>query len=104
MVLLKRKQKMADVSQDALLDRIPKILAAKGLSTPRSPMGSEEVRQVLLAADALYQAAQTEVEEVSVTLKFLRDKRSGLENGLHTIRAILRDDSTLGSGLDENRQ
>jgi hypothetical protein len=39
------------IRAEVLLDRVPKILAEKGLATAKNPMGSEDLRDAVLAQD-----------------------------------------------------
>lgn len=77
------------VRAEILLDRVPKILAEKGLSTPKNPMGSEDLRQAVLSADTQYQEALERSDLLKAMVKMIRGKYEAFERAFRSVRTLV---------------
>lgn len=76
-----------------IIDRVPQILQEKGLTSAKSPMGSEDVRSSILALDTEYQAAQERVIQIQCMLEFLEGKAKAIDKAYMAVKAVYADSS-----------
>lgn len=76
-----------------ILDKVPQILQEKKLATAKSPAGSEDLRQAILALDPEYQEALERVEQITCVIELLTGKLKALENGFTSVKKIMTDDA-----------
>lgn len=77
------------VRAEVLLDRVPKILAEKGLATAKNPMGSEDLRNAVLAQDRDYDAAIERAEQLKALTKLVRGKYDAFERAFRSVRTLV---------------
>jgi hypothetical protein len=77
------------VRAEVLLDRVPKILQEKGLATAKSPMGSEDLRNAILAQDKDYEAAQDRADQLKAMMKMIRGKYDFFERAFRSVRTLV---------------
>lgn len=83
-----------------ILERVPKVLAERGLASAKNPAGSEDLRKAVLDGDMEYGEAVARVDEISRYVEFMKSKQKGLEMAYHAIRKLFGDHSfsSLGNG------
>jgi len=108
-VLLKLECLQIEASKDVnrrkaivILDEVPKILAAKGLSNSRSPGGSEDQRNAILDTDAEYLAANDRLSLIKAMIKLMEGKLKGVEMAYTSVKKILGQDNGW-KDLNQNR-
>jgi hypothetical protein len=108
-VLLKLECLQIEASKDVnrrkaivILDEVPKILAAKGLSSARSPGGSEDQRNAILDTDAEYLAANDRLSLIKAMIKLMEGKLKGVEMAYTSVKKILGQDNGW-KDLNQNR-
>lgn len=69
--LTRAKRKLKEVRAVVILDRVPDKLKERGWSTARSPVGSEDIRDSVVAIDADYQKASDRLEQIQAAVAFL---------------------------------
>lgn len=79
----------ARIKGTILLDKVPTILKEKGLSNPKSPAGSEDMRNAILDVDEEYQAALDRVYEMSCYMSLLKGKLKNIEMAYSSVKKIL---------------
>lgn len=82
----------------ALLDRVPDILRAKGLSTPKNPMGSEDIRTAVLEMDEEYSQALDRVNFLSCILELVKGKAKGVEMAYTAVKKVIGEQAFNYSG------
>jgi hypothetical protein len=80
-----------------ILDVVPEVLKRKGLSTTRSPGGSEDLRKAVLDLDTEYNALLDIVAVLETAYEFLNIKAKGFEWAYHAVKKIY-DPSSSGLG------
>lgn len=63
-----------------ILDEVPEVLKRKGLSTDRSPAGSEDLRKAVLATSQEYQAALEKVDYLTAVTEWMKGKVKSFES------------------------
>lgn len=76
-----------------LLDKVPGILEAKGLTSARSPAGSEDLRNAILSVDPEYSAAVDKCDQVNAVLGLLEGKLKGIEWAYSSVKKILGENA-----------
>lgn len=79
------------VRSKILLDKVPEILREKGISSARSPGGSEDQRTAILDSDPEYTEACDRVQQVKSLIQLVSDNRDGLEKAYSSVKKILGD-------------
>jgi hypothetical protein len=82
----------------ALLDRVPDILKQKGLSTPKNPMGSEDIRTAVLESDEQYSQALDRVNFITCILELVKGKAKGVEMAYNAVKKVLGEQAFNYSG------
>lgn len=77
------------VKAEVLLDRVPAILKEKGLSNPRSPAGSEDMRQAILDSDQDYVDAQRRRDQLKCVKELFVGKLKNFEMCFSSVKKIL---------------
>lgn len=72
-----------------ILDEAPKILLAKGLVTSRTPSGSADQREAILAADTEYDVATNRVALLKAMIQIMKDKQENVENAYNSTKKVL---------------
>jgi hypothetical protein len=83
---------------EILLDRVPKILAERGLSTAKNPMGSEDMRQAVLSQEKDYQAQLETVDKLKALVKMARGKYDAFERAFRSVRTLVGEQNFNFSG------
>ncbi len=64
-----------------IIDRVPGILKEKGLTSAKSPSGSEDLRSAILALDPDYSAAQEKTIQIKCALVYRHSPDLSVEPG-----------------------
>ncbi len=87
-----------------ILDEVPKILAAKGLASPRSPSGSADQRDAILALDPEYDQLKNHVAMIEAVQEELEDKLEAVTRTYESVKKILgAEQRGLPGGITYNR-
>jgi hypothetical protein len=78
-----------------LLERAPLVLRERGLTSPRSPCGSEDQRQAVLDADIDYLAAQETVSTLQGYLTIFRGKLKATEQDYLSVKRLVGDSRSM---------
>lgn len=76
-----------------LLDKVPEYLKSKGMSTAKSPMGSEDIRKAIIDADPEYQRACDALDQLKAVSKLIKSKAKGLEMAYSTVKRLVSEGS-----------
>lgn len=79
-----------------MLERAPKMLAEKGLTTKSAPGGSEDFRRAVLDADEEYQDALDIVQQLTCVVELLKGQQKAIEMAYTSVKKILGE-RTFGS-------
>jgi hypothetical protein len=86
-----------------ILDLVPQILKQKGLSSARSPGGSEDQRKAILDADEPYLVLMDTVAQLEAMHELLDGKRKGFEWAFTSVKKIIGGEpSWKDNGLNRN--
>lgn len=85
-----------------LLDLVPKYMQERGISTSRSPLGSEDLRKAMLDRDEEYLACLDRVAHIQAVQKLVDGQKEGLEMAFTSVKKILGGE-TNWQGLNQNR-
>jgi hypothetical protein len=86
-----------------LLDKVPEILKAKGLSTPKSPMGSEDMRQAVLDCDDDYCGAVDALKQIEAALTHLKNYVKAIVFAYESVKKVLGEQAfNHSSGIGNN--
>lgn len=77
------------VRAEVLLDQVPRILQEKGLASTKNPMGSEDLRDAVLAKDAGYEQACDTADMLKAMTKMLRGKYDAFERAFRSVRTMV---------------
>jgi hypothetical protein len=75
----KAEQKVRQIKAIILMDRMKDILAAKGLTNPRTPLGSEDIRTAVYETDPEYVTATEMAFNLKCYLTQFQDKRKAFQ-------------------------
>lgn len=78
-----------------MLDRLPTVVQEKGLSTPKSPLGTEDIRSALLQVDEDYCRAEDLVHELKCIVAQLLGKLKTVEMAYYTTKEVFKMRSSL---------
>jgi chromosome segregation ATPase len=87
------KKHCNEVRAVILLDKVPAILRDKGLSSGKSPTGSEDMRQAILDLDSNYSEAQNKIIDLKCTLSLLEGKKKSIEMAYTSVKKVYGDSS-----------
>lgn len=87
------KKHANEVRAIILIDKVPGILKEKGLSSAKSPTGSEDMRQAILDMDKDYSAAQDKVIQLKCILSLLEGKQKSIDMAYTSVKKVLGDSS-----------
>lgn len=74
---------------EILIDKVPGILISKGLATTKNPMGSEDLRNAVLARDPDYDQALERSEQLKALNKLMRGKFDAFERAFRSVRTLV---------------
>lgn len=72
-----------------LLDKVPKILAQKGLVRASNPLGSDDLRQAILSQDPQLEVACDTADMLKAMGKMLRGKYDAFERAFRSVRTMV---------------
>lgn len=101
--VMRAKAKLRSVKAIVVLDRAPEELKRRGLSSSRSPAGSEDLRSAVVDHDKDYIAAEELVIEITASMAFMETKAETFKMAYFSVdrdEAPTRDTSG-GTGMDE---
>lgn len=87
------KQNVEKARAICLLDRVPGILQEKGLTSTKSPMGSEDIRNAVLALDNDYNSALERVYQIQCMYTYLEGKKQAIDKAYMAVKAVSQDQS-----------
>ena len=76
-----------------ILDEVPNELKKKGLLSTRSPAGSEDLRQAVLALDPVHQDALERVDAITAVIELLQCKATAFDMAYTSVKKILSGDT-----------
>lgn len=91
--LLRAKQTVERVKALIILDRAPKILTERGLSTGKNPAGSADLRQAVIDSDPEYQQAVDIVNAIDCYMALMKNKAKGIEMAYTSVKRILGENA-----------
>lgn len=94
--LLRAERAANKIKSVILLDKIPVILKAKGLVSPKSPAGSEDLRNAILDQDEEYQEALDQTQKLKCVIELLKGKMDGFEMAFTSVKKILGESEFMG--------
>jgi hypothetical protein len=68
------------------LEIVPQYLKDKGLFSPKSPTGNEEIRTAILNLDEEYQSGQEVVDQIVAIIELLKGKLKAFEMSFTTVQ------------------
>lgn len=89
--LSQAKRRCDQVRAMVILDRVPRVLAERGLASSKSPMGSEDLRRAVLDMDPDYQQAAQLVADIDGSVEVVRSKLRGIEMAYNSVKKLLSD-------------
>lgn len=97
------------LAADISLNRAPALLLSKGLTTARSPAGSEDLRKSVVAADPEYIALQKRINDLKAGVEYFSIRAKTLERAFSAVKAIYGDSQwmpnpTLNNGAPPPRE
>lgn len=87
-------RRLAETKAVILLDKVPVILAEKGLASARSPLGSEDIRQAILDRDPDYKKVQEYISSVRCYVGLLEAYQTSFMNAYNSVKKILGTDTS----------
>jgi hypothetical protein len=83
------KRAVREARAVVVLDRVQDVLKDKGLSSARSPAGSEDLRDSVVALDKDYQAAAERLEEIEAAMDYLEIKAETFKMAYFSVDKLL---------------
>lgn len=90
---VRAKRYLDRLEAQILLDRVPKIMADRGLATTKSPAGSEDLRKAVVQGEADYQLACEVLDRVTAMHALVAGKARALEMAYSNIKAMVGENS-----------
>ena len=88
-------RRLAEIRAIVIIDKLPALLAEKGLATARSPLGSEDIRQAFLDRDPDYKRMQELIVVLRSYVSLLGTLKKAFENGLRALVMINKIDNSV---------
>jgi hypothetical protein len=85
-----------------VLDIVPQVLRDKGVANARSPGGSEDQREAVLAQDVEYIKCVDRINMIEAIIELLKGKEEGIEWAYTSVKKILGGENDW-AGLNKNR-
>jgi hypothetical protein len=85
-----------------ILDIVPQVLRDKGIASARSPGGSEDQREAVLAQDAEYLKRKDRIDIIKAIIELLEGKKIGIEWAYTSVKKILGGE-TNWADMNKNR-
>lgn len=92
------ERKLDRIRADLLIDQVPQILKDQGLSTPKSPLGSEDIRQAIIERDPNYQAAVDALDRIIALHELVKGKVRVMDSALSGVKRLLGENAYNWSG------
>lgn len=83
------QRRLAETRAIFLIDKLPGLLAEKGLATARSPLGSEDIRQAFLDRDPEYKQVQEVIATIETYKSMMDIYRRGFENAYNSVKKLI---------------
>jgi hypothetical protein len=74
-----------------MVDKLPSVVASKGLATSKSPMGTEDIRSSLLRMDDDFLGAEVVVDELKAVTALFEANAKALEMAYTSVKKIISD-------------
>lgn len=94
--------KLNQIKAIILMDRMVNLLAEKGLTTSRNPLGSEDIREAVYNSDPECQHAKVSVDMLASMLKLVREYKKAFEMSYNAVKKIMGDSSIMGNRPNPN--
>lgn len=91
--LINSESELGRIRSKIILDEIPKILKERGLSSPRSPLGSEDLRNAILDGNDEYVEVRDRCHQIECVIELLKGKQKAFENAFTSIKKIMGEDA-----------
>ena len=82
-------RRVNEVRSAVLLDEVVEKLKAKGLTSPKSPAGSEDLRHAVLDGDQRYQDALERARLIECVVELIDGKRRSIEMAFYVAKEIM---------------
>jgi len=99
------------LAADISLNRAPAILKEKGLVSPRSPGGSEDLRQSVVQADPEYREMREQLIDLKAGVETFSVRARAMEKAFSAVKAVFLDKELPNPGvshrmtpIDDNEQ
>lgn len=99
------------LAADIALNRAPAILKEKGLVSPRSPGGSEDLRQSVVQADPEYREMREQLIDLKAGVETFSVRARAMEKAFSAVKAVFLDKELPNPGvshrmtpIDDNEQ
>lgn len=76
-----------------LLDKVPTILKDKGLTSARSPSGSEDLRKAILDSDEEYTSALDKIDQLNALVELIKGKSRSVEMAYTSVKKIIGENA-----------
>lgn len=86
------ERRLAETRAIFLIDKLPTLLAEKGLATARSPLGSEDIRQAFLDREPEFQPIHELISTYQAYIGLLETQQTGFENAYNSVKKLLGND------------
>jgi len=86
------EQRIREIKAVILIDRMKDLLEEAGLSNPRNPLGSEDIRQAMYERDPEYKRAFQLADNIKCYIKNLVDMRKFFQNSYDSVKKIMGTD------------
>jgi hypothetical protein len=102
-VFLRASQKaesaLEALAADIALNRAPAILKEKGLVSPRSPGGSEDLRQSVVQADPEYREMREQIIDLKAGVETFSVRARAMEKAFSAVKAVFLDKELPNPGV-----
>lgn len=83
------QRRLSEARAIFLIDKLPGLLAEKGLATARSPLGSEDIRQAFLDRDPEYKQIQEVIATIETYKTMMDIYKRGFENAYNSVKKLI---------------
>jgi hypothetical protein len=104
--LVAAKRNVKEARATVIVDKLQEILKEKGLATPKSPSGSEDLRSSIVEKDPDYKAANAIQEEIEAALEWLEIQAETFKMAYFSVNKLIDPreagaSTSGGTGTDE---
>ena len=95
------ERKLSEIKSVVILDQVPQILKERGLANNRSPLGSEDLREAILAQNSDYQNTLVIVKQIECAIELLNGKMRSIQMAYQSVKKVYEDNSFLNKDINE---